>query len=148
MHKKLVFFNVALAVILLFTFATVSAQPTDPYPIGEITLKATQVSAGIGWTWGKGTMMFKGKAYPFAVEGLKVAAVGFSTINAKGDVYNLKNPSDLAGKYLAAGAGAALVKGKAGLIMRNEKGVVINLIADQEGVQLNLGADGLVIAMK
>jgi hypothetical protein len=32
--------------------------------------------------------------------------------------------------------------------MRNDKGVVINLLSDQTGVQLNLGTDGLTISMK
>jgi hypothetical protein len=32
--------------------------------------------------------------------------------------------------------------------MRNDKGVVINLISDQTGVQLSLGTDGLAISMK
>jgi hypothetical protein len=41
-----------------------------------------------------------------------------------------------------------VIKGKAGLIMRNDKGVVINLNADQTGAQLNLGTDGLKITMK
>jgi hypothetical protein len=138
----------ALAALLLLTVGVAGAQPTDPYPIGEITMHSTQVAAGLGWTWGGGTLKFKGKTYQFDIKGLNVAAVGVSKFNARGDVYNLKNPSDLAGKYLAASAGAAVIKGKAGLIMRNEKGVVINLKSDQEGVQLNLGADGLVISMK
>ena len=82
------------------------------------------------------------------MKGLNVAAVGIAKISAKGDVYNLKDASDLAGTYVTASAGAAVIKGKAGLVMRNDKGVVINLNADQTGVQLNLGSDGLKITMK
>jgi hypothetical protein len=41
-----------------------------------------------------------------------------------------------------------VIKGKAGLVMRNDKGVVINLNADQTGAQLSLGTDGLKITMK
>lgn len=148
MRKRLIFLNVMVAVVLLFSVVMVAAQPQEPYPIGEVTINATQVAAGVGWTWGGGNLKFKGKTYSFKIQGLNVAAVGISKLNAKGDVYNLTTPTDLAGTYVTAGAGAALVKGKAGLIMRNDKGVVINLISDQTGVQLSLGTDGLTISMK
>ena len=60
----------------------------------------------------------------------------------------MKTVSDFAGDYAAVQAGGAVVKGPVGLMMRNAKGVVINLKADQTGVQLSLGAKGLSIAMK
>jgi hypothetical protein len=148
MRKQLVFLKVALALILLFSASLVGAQPQEPYPLGEITLTATQVAAGLGWTWGSGTLKFKDKTYAFTVGGLNVSAVGISKISAKGDVYNLTAPTDLAGNYVTAGAGLAVIKGKAGLVMRNAKGVVINLLSDQTGVQLSLGTDGLAISMK
>ncbi len=147
-HKRQMFWPMALVVMLLFTVSAAGAQPAQPHPIGELTMHATQVAAGVGWTWGGGTLKFQGKAYQFSVKGLNVAAVGVSKTTAKGEVYNLKNPSDLAGKYLAAEAGVAVIKGKAGLVMRNEKGVVINLLSDQTGIHLSLGTDGLVIDMK
>ena len=67
-------------------------------------------------------MKFQGKEYPFTVQGLNVAAVGFAKINAVGDVYNLTTAADLAGKYVAVSAGLSLAKGVAGLSMRNDKG--------------------------
>jgi hypothetical protein len=148
MRKQLVFLKVALALILLFSVSLVGAQLQEPYPLGEITLTATQVAAGIGWTWGSGTLKFQDKIYAFTLQGLNVSAVGISKISAKGDVYNLTAPTDLAGNYVTAGAGLAVIKGAAGLVMRNAKGVVINLISDQTGVQLSLGTDGLAISMK
>jgi len=148
MRKHQLFLNLALAVIFLFTVSAVGAQPTDPYTYGEVTIEAKQVAAGVGWTWGGGTLKFKGKTYQFDVKGLNVAAVGISKISAKGEAYNLKDPSDLAGTYVTASAGAAVIKGKTGLVMRNDKGVVINLNADQTGAQLSLGTDGLTITMK
>ena len=148
MRKQQIFVNLALAVILLFTVSAVGAQPTEPYPVGEITIQAKQVAAGVGWTWGGGTLKFKGKTYNFDIKGLNVAAVGISKISAKGEVYNMKTAADFAGDYAAATAGAAVVKGPVGLLMRNAKGVVINLSATQTGVQLSLGTKGLSIVMK
>ncbi len=148
MRRHHIFFNMALAVIFLLSVSMAGAQLQEPYPLGEITIQAKQVAAGVGWTWGGGTLKFKDKMYQFDIKGLNVAAVGFSKLSAKGDVYNLKEASDLAGTYMTVGAGAALIKGKAGLVMRNDKGVVINLLSDQTGVQLSLGTDGLAITMK
>ncbi len=148
MRKSTIFLSLAMAVILLFTVSAVLAQPQEPYPVGEVTIEAKQVAAGVGWTWGQGTLKFKGKTYSFTVKGLNVAAVGISKLSATGDVYNLKDASDLAGKYLATTAGVAVYKGEIGSLMRNDKGVVINLNARQKGVQLSLGADGMSITMK
>ncbi len=139
--------SLALMVALILAVFPVGAQQ-EPYVIGQITLEAKQVSAGVGYTWGAGTLTFEGKQYPFSVKGLNVIAVGISKISATGDVYNLKTAEDLAGKYAVATAGVALIKGPAGLVMRNNKGVVINLKAKQTGVELSLGGEGLSITMK
>jgi hypothetical protein len=148
MRSKRILLGLAMAAILVLSGSYLDAQPTEPYAIGTITLTATQGAVGVGYTWGGGTLKFKGKAYDFTVKGLDVAAVGVSKINAQGDVYNLKDPTDLAGKYVAAAGGASLIKGKAGLVMKNDKGVVINMKASQPGVQLRLGLEGLNIKMK
>jgi hypothetical protein len=148
MRKHQILLALGLAVLLLFTVSAAGAQPQEPYPVGEVTLEAKQVAAGLGYTWGSGTLKFKGKTYNFTIKGLNAVAVGISKISATGDVYNLKEASDLAGKYVAAEAGAAIYKGKVGTLMRNDKGVVINMNAKQKGVQLSLGANGMIISMK
>jgi hypothetical protein len=145
-HRMLL--SLVMAGILLFVVGAAKAQEGPIYPIGELTLEAKQLAAGVGFSWGDGVMKFQGKEYPFTVQGLNVAAVGFAKINAVGDVYNLKTAADLAGNYVAVSAGLSLAKGVAGLSMRNDKGVVINLRSAQQGVQLNLGVDGFNIKMK
>ena len=148
MRKHRMLLSLAMAGILLFVVAAAKAEEAPLYPIGEVTIEAKQLAAGVGYSWGDGVMKFEGKEYPFTLQGLNVAAVGFSKINAVGDVYNLKTAADLAGKYVAVSAGLSLAKGAAGLSMRNDKGVVINLRSAQQGVQLNLGVDGFNIKMK
>ncbi|MDD5641464.1 MAG: hypothetical protein PHX53_07410 [Syntrophales bacterium] len=138
----------AAAAMLLGLVYTVGAQPQSPYPIGEITLQSTQVAAGVGVTWGDGILKFQGKQYKFQARGLDAGAVGISKISAKGDVYNMKSAADFPGHYVAAQAGVAVIKGEIGLLMRNEKGTVINLKATQKGVQLSLGGQGMNITMK
>jgi hypothetical protein len=51
-----------------------------------------------------------------------------------------------AGNYAAVGAGITLAGGVAGLKMQNQSGVIINLYAVQQGVQLNIGPQGFTIS--
>jgi hypothetical protein len=148
MNTKKILYSLAVAAMLLGVVCAVGAQPQDPYPIGTVTIESKQIAAGVGITWGDGTLKFGGKEYHFTVRGLDAGALGFSKVSAQGDVYNMKSAADFAGDYAAAQAGAAIVKGPVGLMMRNAKGVVINLKAVQTGVQLTLGARGLSIVMK
>jgi len=148
MDIKRILCSLAVAAVLLGVVYAVGAQPQDPYPIGEVTIESQQIAAGVGITWGDGTLKFKGKEYKFTVRGLDAGAVGITKISAKGDVYNMNNVADFAGNYAAAQAGVAVIKGPIGLLMRNQKGVVINLKATQTGVQLSLGGQGLAITMK
>ena len=79
------------------------------------------------------------------MKGLNAIAVGITAIEARGEVYNLQDLDDFAGKYVGTGEGAALVKGSAGLVVKNFKGVVLNLKASQTGLELKLANEGLSI---
>ena len=114
-------------------------------PSGRVTIKITEVGLGVGVTWGEGTLRFKGKKYKFKVRGLNAIAVGITAIEARGEVYNLQELDDFAGKYVGTGEGAALVKGSAGLVVKNYRGVVLNLKASQTGLNLKLANEGLSI---
>lgn len=147
--KRTVFVAAVVMVAMVFMGATLARAAEEPvYPIGEIKIESTSIAAGVGISWGDGTLKFKGNEYKFSVKGLSAAAVGIAKINAVGEVYNLENAADLAGNYAAVSAGLSLAKGASGLIMRNNKGVVISLRAAQVGVQLNAGLDGFNITMK
>jgi hypothetical protein len=148
MRTKKILCCLAVVGILLGLAYTLGAQPQEPYPIGEVTIESKQIAAGVGITWGDGTLKFKGKEYKFTVRGLDAGALGFSKVSAKGDVYNMEKVEDFAGNYAVAQAGATLYKGGTGLLMRNAKGVVINMKALQTGVQLTLGTQGLAVTMK
>ena len=122
MRKHRMLLSLVMAGILLFVVAAAKAEEAPIYPIGEITIEAKQLAAGVGYSWGDGVMKFQGKEYRFTVQGLNVAAVGFAKINAVGDVYNLKTAADLAGKYAAVSAGLSLAKGVAGLKHEERQG--------------------------
>jgi len=135
-----------VATLLILSTSSLAAKKPLP-PVGEVIIDIKGVGAIVGVSWGHGVLWFKGKKYPFHVEGLSVGDVGYAEIKARGKVYNLKKPSDISGTYGALGAGVALAGGVAGLAMQNERGVVIDLSATQQGVKLNLGPQGLTIRM-
>ncbi len=137
----------AVVVVLTLALSAFGAKEEPLYPVGSLSMEATTVAAGLGFNWGDGILKFKGKEVKFKVKGLDVAAVGISKVTATGDVYNLQNVSDLAGTYTQAGAGIALAGGVKGMLARNQKGVVIDLKAVQQGVQFNLGVGGFTIEM-
>jgi len=124
------------------------APYAKPYPVGQVTIKLTQVAAGIGLQWGKGTLTYKGKQYTFKVRGIQVATVGISSATAEGDVYNLFSLAEFPGHYMAVGAGATLFKGKAGDAFKNTKGVHILLKAKEKGVNFNIGPEGFTIRLE
>jgi len=121
-------------------------EKEKPAPMGKVSIKITEVGLGLGVTWGKGTLQYKGKEYKFKVRGLNAVALGISSIEARGEVYNLRQVDDFAGTYIGVGKGAALVKGPAGLVVKNSSGVVLNLQASQTGLELKLANEGLSIS--
>src|SRR5262245_28264077 len=79
--------------VLLVGSALAQAQapaqaPAAKKPDGTVKLTEGAVAVGIGWSWGKGTLTYKGKTYPFKVEGLSVLEVGVKKAAATGEVYN------------------------------------------------------------
>ena len=69
-----------------------------------------------------------------------------SKITATGTVYNLKNVQDFAGAYVQGRYGFAAGTESAGVLwLQNEKGVVLDLKADREGLALSLGGDAVYI---
>jgi hypothetical protein len=128
--------------------ATTAISGEARKPSGRVTMESKSIAAGIGVTWGDGKLTFKGKDYPFSIDGLSVVDWGISRASAVGDVYNLTDVSKFPGTYVAAEAGFTLAGGAGGMTMRNPEGVIINLRSTSRGASLTLGPAGLKIAMK
>ena len=117
-------------------------------PVATLKLSGKSVAAGVGISWGKGTLTYKGKQHAFSVDGLSVGDVGVSTVDATGNVYHLKKLEDFEGQYTAVSAGAAVAGGAGASTMKNANGVVINLHAMTRGVKFKLGVDGVKIKLE
>jgi len=135
-----------LTMVALLLLAVSPGQAQEPR--GTVTIDLTGIGAGLGVSWGSGTLRYEGKSYPFSIQGLRVGDVGISTQRAVGTVYYLRNLADFSGNYAAVGAGVAVAGGMAGLTMQNQRGVLIDLYSEQQGVQLNLGPQGFTIDMR
>jgi len=139
----------SLAMVVLLGLAVTPGNAKQQYyPVGTVSIDMTSVAVGIGFSSGSGVLRFNGERYLFKIDGLSVGAVGIASISAVGNVYNLSNVSQFAGSYAAAGAGIALAGGRAGLTLQNQSGVIIDLYAVQQGVELNIGPQGFKITMK
>ena len=137
--------RLALLLPLLLFGAAVWAQDT---PSGTVQFSSTKIGVGIGVQWGGGTLtLADGSTHEFKIDGLSLADLGVSSIEATGEVYNLKDVKEFAGSYTAPQAGGALIKGAGWTQMKNGYGVVIAVKAAKEGVQLTLGPGGVDITM-
>ena len=136
----------SLAALTFAAFAA-SADAQDARD-GTVTFSGGSLGVGIGYSWGGGVLNFKGRTYPFTVDGLSVGDVGVSSIEGAGEVYNLTRPEDFAGNYVAAGTGATLAGGGSVAVLENQQGVIIHFHTTTQGLQLNLSANGIRVAFK
>jgi len=114
----------------------------------RLTLSKTSVAAGIGLSWGGGTLTYKGKDYEVEVQGLSVGDVGISNIEARGNVYNLKKLEDFDGNYTAASAGLTVGGGASATTMQNQNGVLVEIISTTKGLKFTLAASGVRMRIK
>ena len=129
-------------------FLSTGAFAKSQKPDATVKMSGKSVAAGVGFSWGKGTLTYHGKQYPFSVDGLSVGDVGASSIDATGSVYHLKSLEDFNGQYTAASTGAAVGGGAGVATMKNAAGVVMNLKATTRGVKFKLGADGVKVNLE
>jgi hypothetical protein len=145
MRTNRILLSLALAAFL-FVVATPGVAQGPYYAVGSVSIDMMSVAAGVGFSSGSGTLRFKGKTHLFKIDGLSVGNVGIASISAVGNVYNMNSLSQFSGNYAAVGAGITLAGGAAGLKMQNQSGVIINLYATQQGVQLNIGPQGFTVS--
>ena len=134
----------ALGIALALALPALAADERS----GDITFSGGSVAAGVGYTWGSGTLHFQGKDIPFGIQGLSVVDVGLADIQGSGEVYNLTKVEDFPGNYVAAEAGATVGGGAAVGVLENQKGVRIYLHSTTQGLKLNLSTDGIQVSLK
>lgn len=117
-------------------------------PDATLRIEQTSVALGIGYQWGRGTLTFRRRSYPFKIDGLAVNAVGASRSEAIGYVYNMKSVSEFAGAYTAIEAGGAVGGGKGITSMKNSSGVRITLHTTSQGIEAKAAPEGVRITLE
>jgi hypothetical protein len=135
---------VVIAALLAPSAVSAEGRKAD----GTVTLSEGSVAAGIGWSWGHGTLHYQGKDYKFKIEGLTIGEVGMTKAEATGNVYDLKSLADFDGVYGAAGAGIAVQEGKGATALINTKKVQLVLTSKTKGATLKIAAEGLKVKLE
>jgi len=145
MHRTLVALVTAAT---LCVSGSVTWAKAKEKPAATLELHGDSVAAGVGFSWGDGKLVYKGKEYPVSVEGLTVGSVGIAKATASGKVYRLKKIEDFEGNYTAVSAGATAAGGAAVTAMRNQNGVTVELVSTTQGAKLTLGPSGVRMKIK
>ena len=145
--KKIVVLVLTLSAMTGFAIAASHEGKSD----ATLRFSGGSFAAGIGFSWGSGTLTYKGKSYPVKVKGLSVGKVGITKASAFGKVYNLKHLQDFNGHYNVGGAGTrgvTLGAGRSGTIMSNQAGVIVRVSSTQNGVAVNATGGGVDMQLK
>jgi hypothetical protein len=114
-------------------------------PSGSVTM--TQVflsSSGVG----SGSLIFKGRTYPFTLIGSLIGLGAISTMQATGEVYNLHDVSQFSGSWIQ-GTGSLAITAKANgeIWLENRNGIIMRLNAAQAGLTFSQGRYELYIQL-
>jgi LysM repeat protein len=139
---------VRLMVIGFILFVASIASAQEKIPSGTINIDETQLGFIIGGDIGKGTLSYQGVDYSFKTGGIKVGGMGIAKISAVGEVYDLFDLSQFPGTYVTGDYGIALGGGVGGMVLKNQNDVFLRLRSTMEGVDLNVGLEGLDIKLE
>ena len=134
----------ALLALAVWT-ATVNPLHADVATV-RVVFGTSGVVVGLGN--GRGTLTFHGRTYPFEVSGASVGpTLTLAVSQLDGRAVNLSAPGDLAGNYIAVGAGAAIGGGVGVARLRNAKGVTLVLRGPKLGAGLSINLARVTITM-
>jgi hypothetical protein len=136
--------------VIAFLALAVWTATVDPSQADTGTVRVVFGTAGVvvGVSSGKGTLTFHGKTYPFEVSGASFGAMLALTVSeVEGRALNLRTPGDLAGNYIAVGAGGAFVGGMGVARLRNANGVVLIVRGPKLGAGLSINLARVTITM-
>ena len=138
------------ALIALFAVLVIGIVSPAQAASGRIQIDVGTVGWFFGGSSGSGTLFFQGKSYPLNVTGLNAGLTfGISKTRLEGTVRNLRRAEDAAGTYAAVSAGAAVAGGRRAIVMRNARGVELNVNGSTVGFALDaLSLGGLTLWLR
>jgi hypothetical protein len=137
------------ALIALTAMAGVGLSSAAYADSGSIRFNVVKAGFVIGGSGGSGTLTFHGQSYPVSIGGISYGfTFGASETRFHGTVSHIRQPSDVAGVYAAAAAGAALGVGAQAIVLTNEKGAVLTLSGRQVGAIVSADLNGLAVSIR
>ncbi len=118
-------------------------------PDGLIEFTLFRAGFILGGTGGSGLLTFKDNGYNLGVGGVSFGAtIGVARIEMTGEVYNLKQASDIEGTYTAVGASGAIAGGAGIAELQNARGVRLRVSGRQIGLMVSIDLSGLQISLR
>ncbi|HET7192698.1 MAG TPA: hypothetical protein VFI98_12410 [Pseudolabrys sp.] len=137
------------ALVAFAAIAGVASSSAAYADSGTISIRIFKAGFVIGGSAGSGVLHFHGRNYPLSVGGLSYGfTFGASETRFHGTVSHIRRPSDVAGVYGQAGAGAAVVRGAQAVVLTNQNGAVLALTGGQTGLIVSADLSGLALSMK
>ena len=140
-----------LAFVSAVLVAAIAGSAQNSAFAQSATIQFTVVKAGyfVGVSGGDGVLTYKGRNYPISIGGVSLGLTfGASKADMIGEVYNLRQPSDIAGTYTEVQAGLAIAGGAKTARLRNAKGVELHVRGRQIGLEVALDLGGIGISLK
>ena len=120
-------------------------------PDGTVKITRRSVAPAVGLSWGDGVLTYKGKDYVFSFEAsglLREVEEGVTAAELSGQVFDLKTLEDFNGNYKTVEPAESVGSSGTHATIKNQNGVVVNVIATTGGRKFTLGPEGLTIQLK
>ncbi|WP_027534568.1 hypothetical protein [Bradyrhizobium sp. WSM3983] len=138
-----------IAMLVLALGLAAPATPSFAQAGGQVRVKIVKAGLLVGGGVGSGTLVYRGKTYPFKVSGLSFGITAGATVGRlDGWASDIREVGEFAGTYSSVGGSFALVGGVSGVHLRNEKGVTIVLQGPKAGLELAANLSAIVISLK
>ena len=147
MYRRISLFLFALSFLLLAHTSAASAQVPD----GTLKITRRTVSPGIGLEWGQGVLTYKGQDYPFSYRAggtFREVDAEMTTVELSGQVFNLKKVEDINGRYHKIESEESISGGGSRVTIKNQNGVVVNVVSPIKGRKFDLTREGLDVQLK
>ena len=134
----------------LLLVSKISPAPAQE-PDGTVKITRRSAAPAVGLSWGDGILTYRGKDYVFSFQAsglLRDVEEGVTAAELSGQVFNLKNLEDFNGNYKAVEPGESVGSGGTRATIKNQNGVVVNVIVTTGGHKFTLGPDGMTIQLK
>jgi hypothetical protein len=138
-----------VAMLALALGLAMPATPSFAQAAGHVRVKIVKAGLLVGGGVGSGTLVYRGKTYPFRITGLSFGITAGATVGRlDGWASDIREVSDFAGTYSSVGGGFALAGGVNGVHLRNEKGVTIVLQGPKVGLELAANISQVTISLR